>query len=84
MLFGFGVLNLGLGLALFTTGARLVPAAIAALLGIAETMLGPVWVWLFFGEVPAASTLIGGGVVLAALVAHTGWQMAGVRPPASA
>jgi drug/metabolite transporter (DMT)-like permease len=75
VLFAFGALNLGLGLALFVTGARLVPAAVAALLGVSETMLGPLWVWLFFGEEPAARTLLGGSVVLAALVAHLGWQM---------
>jgi drug/metabolite transporter (DMT)-like permease len=75
VLFAFGALNLGLGLALFVTGARLVPAAVAALLGVSETMLGPLWVWLFFGEEPAARTLLGGSVVLAALVTHLGWQM---------
>ena len=74
VLFGFGALSLGLGLALFTMGARLVPSAVAALLSVAETMLGPLWVFLFFGEVPAARTLVGGGVILAALVAHLGWQ----------
>ncbi len=41
-LFAFGALNLGLGLALFATGARLVPSALAALLGTLETILGPV------------------------------------------
>jgi hypothetical protein len=44
-LFAFGVINLGLGLAFFATGARLVPAAIAALLGTFEPILGPIWVW---------------------------------------
>ena len=79
LLFGFGALNLGLGLALFVTGARLVPAAVAALLGVAEPLLGPAWVWLFMGEVPGPRALIGGGLVLAALVAHLAWQLAGSR-----
>jgi drug/metabolite transporter (DMT)-like permease len=78
-LFGFGALNLGLGLALFVTGARLVPAAIAALLGVLETMLGPLWVWMLFGETPAARTLAGGGLVLAALLAHLAWQLGAGR-----
>src|SRR5690606_15710806 len=38
-LFAFGALNLGLGLALFASGARLVPAAWAALLGTFEPLL---------------------------------------------
>lgn len=70
-LFAFGAINLGLGLALFATGARLIPAAWAALLANFETLLGPVWVWLVHGEVPAARTLLGGGVVFAALLIHT-------------
>lgn len=45
-LFAFGVLNLGVGLAFFAMGARLVPAAVAALLGTFEPILGPIWVWL--------------------------------------
>ena len=50
VLFAFGALNLGLGLAFFATGARLIPAAFAALLGTFETILGPIWVWLIHGE----------------------------------
>ncbi len=69
-LFAFGALNLGLGLAFFATGARLVPAAIAALLGTFEPILGPIWVWLIHGEVPSARTIVGGAVVFTALLTH--------------
>lgn len=69
-LFAFGVINLGLGLACFATGARLIPAAMAALLGTFETILGPVWVWLAHAEVPSGRTLIGGAIVFAALLVH--------------
>jgi len=71
-LFAFGALNLGLGLALFATGARLIPAAVAALLGTLETVLGPIWVWLIHGEVPSTRTIIGGMVIFAALLVHLG------------
>ena len=66
----FGAINLGAGLAMFVTGARLVPAALVALVSNVEPVLGPLWVWLFHGEVPAARTLIGGGIVFAALLVH--------------
>ncbi len=66
----FGALNFGLGLALFVTGARLIPSALAALLGTAETVLGPLWVALIHGEVPSANTVIGGTVVLVALLSY--------------
>lgn len=70
LLFAFGALNLGLGLALFVTGARLIPAALAALIGTLEPVLGPVWVWLMHGEVPSDRTILGGVIVLLALLVH--------------
>jgi drug/metabolite transporter (DMT)-like permease len=69
-LIAFGAINLGLGLAMFTTGARLIPAAVAALVGTLEPVLGPIWVWLVHNEIPSERTLIGGTVVFAALVTH--------------
>jgi drug/metabolite transporter (DMT)-like permease len=74
LLFVFGAMNLGLGLALFVRGVRRIPATLAALIGVAEPVLGPVWVWLVHGEVPGSRTLLGGGVVLTALLAHLLWQ----------
>ena len=75
-LFLFGAVNLGMGLAMFATGARLIPAALAALVGTLEPVLGPVWVWLVHNEVPGTATIIGGSVVFAALFAHllTEWR----------
>ena len=74
LLFAFGALNLGLGLACFVTGARLIPAAIAALIGTSEPVLGPIWVWLVHGETPSDRTLLGGSLIVVALLAHLGWQ----------
>lgn len=73
-LFAFGVVNLGIGLAFFATGARLVPAAIAALLGTFEPILGPIWVWLIHSEVPSGRTIVGGAVVVTALLVHIGLE----------
>ena len=73
-LFAFGVVNLGIGLAFFATGARLIPAAIAALLGTFEPILGPIWVWLIHSEVPSGRTIIGGAVVVTALLVHIGLE----------
>ncbi len=69
--FVFGACQLGSGLALFTTGARLAPAAaVVALIALLEPILGPLWVWIFIGEHPGAAGLIGGSVVLAGLATH--------------
>ncbi len=73
-LFAFGALNLGLGLAFFASGARLIPAALAALLGTFEPILGPVWVWLVHGEEPSERTIIGGSIVFVAVLVHIGLE----------
>ena len=75
LLFMFGAFNLGLGMAFFVTGAPLLPSAIAALIGIAEPVLGPLWVWLIHNEIPSHRTLIGGAVVFFALLGHILWQL---------
>ncbi len=75
LLFMFGAFNLGLGMAFFVTGAPLLPSAIAALIGIAEPVLGPLWVWLIHNEIPSQRTLIGGAVVFFALLGHILWQL---------
>jgi drug/metabolite transporter (DMT)-like permease len=67
----FGIGQLGVGMLLFTAGARLIPVAEASLIGVLECMLGPLWVWLAIGERPGLFALIGGAVILSALVAHT-------------
>lgn len=72
----FGAVNLGLGLALFATGARLIPAALAALMGTFEPVLGPIWAWLVHGEIPSSRTLIGGAIVMVALTAYLAREFA--------
>ena len=67
----FGSVQLGGGLLLFTRGARLIPVAEASLLAVLESVLGPVWVWLAIGERPAAFSLVGGAMILSALITHT-------------
>jgi drug/metabolite transporter (DMT)-like permease len=67
----FGVGQFGAGFLLFMTGARLLPAAETALIGMLETVLGPLWVWLILSERPSSASLAGGALILAALVANT-------------
>ncbi|MBK8157336.1 MAG: DMT family transporter [Rhodospirillaceae bacterium] len=70
-LFLFGAVQLAIGLILFTTGARLIPAAEAALISLVETVLGAFWVFLFLGENPGVYALYGGALVLAAVAGNT-------------
>jgi len=76
----FGAVQLGLGLMLFTAGARLIPVAEASLIAVLESVLGPLWVWLALGETPSPASLLGGAVILGALVAHTAVDLRRARP----
>jgi drug/metabolite transporter (DMT)-like permease len=66
-----GIGQIGLGFALLTIGARLIPAAQVGLITLLEVVLGPVWVWLALDERPGTLTLVGGTIVIAAIVLQT-------------
>jgi len=63
-----GGIALGLGLPLFNLGHRSVPAAKVPLLLMTEIVLAPLWVWIWPGEVPSFATLVGGAVILGAVI----------------
>ena len=64
----FGLCQVGLGLTLFTLGSRHLPAAQSSLIGMVETPLMAFWVYLGFGEIPSQRALIGGALVMGAVV----------------
>jgi drug/metabolite transporter (DMT)-like permease len=66
-----GIGQIGLGFVLFAAGARLIPAAQAGLITLLEVVLGPLWVWLAEDERPSTLTLVGGAIVIAAIVIQT-------------
>lgn len=68
LLIAMGVLQMGFGLALFASGARLIPAAEVALITLLEVVLGPLWVLISIHERPDTATLVGGAIVIAAVV----------------
>ena len=76
LLVAFGIVTLGMGLTFLMAGTRLVGAGEAALITIIDVPLSPLWVWLAFGERPGLFALLGGAVVLAAVL----WHLSGARP----
>lgn len=56
-------------------GPRYISGAEVAMFYLLETVLAPVWVWMIFAEAPTTNTLIGGAILVAALVAHSIWQL---------
>lgn len=63
-----GGLALGIGLPLYNLGHRTVASAKVSLLLMTEVVLAPLWVWIWPGETPTAGTLVGGAIVLGAVV----------------
>ncbi|MCP5071887.1 MAG: EamA family transporter [Rhodobacteraceae bacterium] len=67
---GMGVFQVGSGLILYTLGSKNLPAAELTLLSLAEVLLGPLWVWLFLGETATLNTLLGGCLLLTAIMGN--------------
>jgi drug/metabolite transporter (DMT)-like permease len=65
----FGFFQVASGLSLFILGSRLLPSGQATLIGTLETPLMPFWIWLAFQEVPASRALVGGALVMGAVIA---------------
>ena len=74
---------LATGMALYTLGSRVVPAAELTLLSMVEVLLAPVWVWLILGETASAGTFLGGGILLLAIAGNalSGLRRKPVAPP---
>ena len=69
ILLALGAVQLGLGLTFYVFGARHLPAAEVSLMGLLETVLSPLWVWIFIAERPSDMALVGGALVILSLVA---------------
>ncbi|MFN7596860.1 MAG: DMT family transporter [Cereibacter sp.] len=74
---------LATGMALYTLGSRVVPAAELTLLSMVEVLLAPVWGWLALGETASAGTFLGGGILLVAIAGNalSGLRRKPVAPP---
>ena len=63
-----GVVTMSGGMILYTLGSRVVPSAELTLLSNTEVLLAPFWVWLIMGETASMGTLVGGTIVLMAIL----------------
>ena len=68
ILMGFflGVPQLAFGF--ICIGSRTTPSTTIGLLMLTETLFAPIWVWLFLNEIPPLSVLIGGCVIITAII----------------
>lgn len=75
-----GAALLGVALPFFNLAQPAVPSPEATLLLMSEVVLAPIWVWIWPGETPSVATLVGGAIILAAVIWLT-LQPAPIRQP---
>ncbi len=66
----YGLVNVGFGFGIYLLGVGRVSALAAALIGLAEIPLAPVWAWLLFGETVNQTIIFGGLLILTSAVAY--------------
>jgi drug/metabolite transporter (DMT)-like permease len=66
-----GLLIVPGGWLLTSIAPRYIPAAEVALFLLIETVLGPVWVFAVFGEVPTLAVVLSAAVIIGAIAAHS-------------
>ena len=63
-----GFIQLGFGFILITIGAQRTPSAMVGVIMLIEAVLGPLWAWLFINEQPPFIVIIGGSIVIFAVL----------------
>ncbi len=63
-----GFFQLGFGFIFITIGAQRTPSATVGIIMLTEAIFGPLWAWLFINEQPPAIVLIGGTIVIIAVM----------------
>ena len=63
-----GFFQVGLGFILITIGARKTLSALVGIIMLTEAVLGPFWAWMFANENPSSVVLIGGAIVILAVL----------------
>ena len=63
-----GFFQVGLGFIFITIGAKTTPSALVGIIMLTEAILGPLWAWLFINETPPLVVLVGGSIVLIAVI----------------
>jgi len=64
----FGIVTLGLGRVFLVLGSGLVPSKDAALIDVLDAPMTPVWTWLVLGEIPVTHGIVGGLIVILAVL----------------
>jgi drug/metabolite transporter (DMT)-like permease len=74
--FLMGGISLPIGLGLITIAPRYIPPTEVSLIMLLEAVLGSTWAWMILSEIPGPESLLGGAIVIGALVFNSlaGWK----------
>lgn len=70
-----GIFQIGIPYILFAKAIRALRALDAALIGMLEPVLNPLWAFLIVGETPSPFAFIGGAIIIGAVLAQNVWAM---------
>ena len=63
-----GFFQIGFGFIFITIGARTTPSATVGVIMLSESVLGPLWAFLFVNQKPSMFALVGGAIILSAVL----------------
>jgi drug/metabolite transporter (DMT)-like permease len=70
----YGFMNIGVGFGLYLLGVRRIKPVLASLLCMIEIPLAPLWAYLAFGDGVSRQTMVGGAVILLAVIGNLAWS----------
>ncbi|WP_105437342.1 DMT family transporter [Neorhizobium sp. T25_13] len=70
-----GAIMMPLAFWCLATGPKYLSGPEVGMFYLLETILAPIWVWLIFAEIPSSRTLLGGSILVLALIGYSAWQM---------
>ena len=53
---------------MITIGSQTTPAAVVGILMLTEAVFGPLWALFFINEIPPISVIIGGSIIISAIL----------------
>jgi drug/metabolite transporter, DME family len=68
LLLAMGVVQLAAPIILYVRAARYIPAMHMVLIGLLDVLFNPLWAWIGVGEAPTLNALVGGGIIVGAVV----------------
>lgn len=66
-----GLLITPISRVLIGNGTKYISASEVSLLMIIETIMAPIWVWIFLNEIPAENTFLGGSIIVFTLILNS-------------